>query len=262
LRVSIATIDNYSTTEEMKFLALVDKARPDARYRAAFVRGVDYLLQAQYPNGCLPQVYPLQGGYHDAATFNDDATVNALRLLRDVSAGVYPFVPDAKRRLGANAVEKGVSCILNAQVTLDGKKTVWGQQHDPLTLAPVMARSYELASLTSLESAHIVDFLMSIPQPTSAVRLAINSAADWFRKTAINGLKYDAYQVTTQPGVGPIWARMYEIGTNRPIFANREGKKLYDWNLLTDRRSGYLWYSDAPAATLETYRTWSARVGQ
>ena len=59
-------------------MAAAHSATDDARYSAAFLRGLNYLLDAQYPNGCYPQVYPLQGGYHDAATFNDDATVNVL----------------------------------------------------------------------------------------------------------------------------------------------------------------------------------------
>ena len=73
----IATLDNNSTTSELRFLALAGDVAPDPRYRAAFLRGLEYLHAAQFPNGCWPQVYPLQGGYHDAATFNDDASVNA-----------------------------------------------------------------------------------------------------------------------------------------------------------------------------------------
>ena len=70
----ISTIDNDATTEEIRFLSLADKSHHDERYAVAITRGVDYLLDAQYPNGCFPQVYPLEGSYHDAATFNDNAT--------------------------------------------------------------------------------------------------------------------------------------------------------------------------------------------
>ena len=51
---------------------------------------------------------------------------------------------------------------------------------------------------------------------------------------------------------------MYEIGSNRPIFSNRDGAKQYDSNALTDRRGGYGWYSDLPAATLTHYSQWLA----
>lgn len=46
-----------------------------------------YLLNAQYPNGGWPQIWPLEGGFHDSITFNDNAVANAAMLLRDVSQG-------------------------------------------------------------------------------------------------------------------------------------------------------------------------------
>ncbi|HVX39284.1 MAG TPA: pectate lyase, partial [Gemmatimonadaceae bacterium] len=58
-------------------------------------------------------------------------------------------------------------------------------------------------------------------------------------------------------GAGPLWGRLYEIGTNRVIMANRDGKTLYDWGQLTDRRSGYGWYSAEPAGMLARFETWS-----
>ena len=53
-----------------------------------------------------------------------------------------------------------------------------------------------------------------------------------------------------------MWARLYEIGTDRPIFSNREGITLYDWNQLTDRRTGYAWFGTEPASALRTYERW------
>ena len=67
------TIDNGATVTELRFLARVQAHVPRAEgdaYRAAFLKGVRYLLTAQFPNGGWPQVFPLQGGYHDALTYN------------------------------------------------------------------------------------------------------------------------------------------------------------------------------------------------
>lgn len=76
---------------------------------------------------------------------------------------------------------------------------------------------------------------------------AINAAADWFKVTAIYGYVYsDANGFRAQAGAGPLWARIAEIGTNRPMFANRDGVKLYDFDQLTDRRTGYSWFGTAP----------------
>ena len=64
------------------FLALMVQATRDTRYRAVFDRGVDYLLAAQYPNGGWPQYFPLRKGYYSHITYNDDAMVNVLTVLR------------------------------------------------------------------------------------------------------------------------------------------------------------------------------------
>jgi PelA/Pel-15E family pectate lyase len=253
----ISTIDNDATTEEIRFLALADRTRHEVRYRRAIRRGVDYLLDSQYPNGCFPQVYPLEGSYHDAATFNDNATVNVLRLFDDVVAGVFRYATRLQGNRAAFAVTLGVECILRSQVRVAGVATVWGQQHDPLTLEPTSARSYELTSLSALESAEIVDYLMSLSKPTERVVRAVYAATDWLRAVPLQGLSYNRYQLTSSASAPPLWGRLYEIGTNRVIMANRDGVKLYDWNQLTDRRAGYGWYTTKPAETLVAFAEWS-----
>ena len=254
----ISTFDNSATTEEIRFLALADRARPDARYRAAALRGLDYVLAAQMPSGCWPQSWPLEGSYHDAATFNDGVMVNVMELLDSTAAGAYAFVPAALRDRARAASARGLECVLRAQVVVDGKRTVWGQQHDPLTLAPTSARSYELTSLTGSESVGVVDYLMRLPRPSARVVAAVHAAADWYRATVIHDHVYDATQTyRAEPGAPPLWARLYEIGTNRPIFSNRDGVLLYDWDRLTDRRRGYGWFTTAPAEMLARYDAWA-----
>jgi pectinesterase len=73
----------------------------------------------------------------------------------------------------------------------------------------------------------------------------------------LHGLAYDGYRLTKSDAAPPLWGRLYEIGTNRVIMANRDGIKRYDWNQLTDRRSGYGWYTTKPSETLATFDTWS-----
>lgn len=253
----ISTIDNDATTEEIHFLLLADGVHHDQRYAESIKRGVDYLLASQYPNGCFPQIYPLEGSYHDAVTFNDNAIVNALFLLRDVADGAFRYPTAMQRQRALAAVNAGTECILRTQVTVKGVLTAWGQQHDPLTLEPTSARSYELTSLTALESAEIVDYLMSIRAPSARIVRAVYAATDWLKSVPLHGLAYEHYQLKSSPKAPPLWGRLYEIGTNRVIMANRDGVKLYDWNKLTDRRSGYGWYTTKPAATLATFAAWS-----
>jgi hypothetical protein len=135
----VGTLDNDATTTEMHFLAKVQANIPKADgevYRTIFLRGVRYLLAAQYPNGGWPQVWPLEGGYHDAITFNDDAVYNATELLTDVSEGKPEdaFVPQELRSKAASAVANALQCILAAQFRFSDRETIWGQQVDMLTL--------------------------------------------------------------------------------------------------------------------------------
>lgn len=256
----ISTFDNGSTTEQMTFLMALDSVRPDPRYREAYRRGLRYVLAAQFPNGCWPQVWPLDGGYHDAVTFNDDVTTRILTLLEDAARGRPSFLTSDERELSRKVVEKGIECVLDAQVIVGGKRTVWGQQHDPLTLQPVGARSYEHASLSAQESANLLRVLIKHRPQSPRMAAAIHSAAAWLKAAQIFGYTYD-FQAGRKdaPGAGPLWARMYEIGTNRPIFSDRNGVKLYDWNLLRDRRTGYAWYTYSPVLALRQYQNWARR---
>lgn len=254
----IATLDNGSTTSEIRFLHQAAVAHRDKRYENSVVHGLTYLLHAQFPNGCWPQVWPLQGGYHDAATFNDNAIVEVMQLLDDATLGKMPYVPDSLRAQGARAVKQAIQCVLQAQVAVRDTFTVWGQQHDPLTLAATNARSYEPTSLASKESASILDFLMTHSEADARIPARIHAAADWFERSKILGFRYEQQAGLVADGTAPPqWARMSEIGTNKPIFSNRDGIKQYKYDALTDRRTGYGWYADSPNSTLKRYARWA-----
>src|ERR1051326_3118052 len=195
----LATIDNSSTYTQMRFLARVFTAGGDARFAASFRKGLEYLLKAQYPNGGWPQFYPLRDGYWSHITFNDDAMIGVMSLLRDIAARDrdFAFLSDAERAAARRAVEKGVECILHTQVTQNGKLTVWCAQHDERTLAPAKARAYELPSLSGSESAGIVEFLMGIERPSPEIVRSIEAAVAWFRASKITGIR-----VARQPAPG------------------------------------------------------------
>ncbi|HEX8212264.1 MAG TPA: pectate lyase [Longimicrobium sp.] len=259
----VGTFDNNSTTAQLRFLANTAAATGEARYRESFRRGLEYLYRAQFPNGCWPQVYPLVGGYHDAATYNDDAIANILRVLNDVANGEMGGLPEPERRRAAESVRRGVECILASQVIVDGRRTVWGQQHDPLTLKPAKARAYEHISLAGRESAGIVNLLLEVKNPDARVVAAIRGAVQWFRDATIWGYEYTPRGgLTAKPGAGPLWARFYEIGTNRPMFSNRDGVVRYRFDELeAERARGYAWYTDEPATTLRRYERWARTNG-
>lgn len=269
------TFDNQATTLPMAFLARVIQAGERPGHRAAFDRGLDYILAAQYPNGGWPQFYPLRPGYYSRITFNDDAMIRVMTLLRDVAAGDGPYgFVDADRRARAGAaVSKGVEVILAAQVRQAGVLTAWCAQHDETTLAPAWARAYEPPSLSGSESVGITRFLMSIPDPSPEVVAAIEGAVRWFEASAIHGVRFETTRtadgqadahVVADPRAPPIWARFYELETNRPIFLSRDSVFHYDFaKIERERRTGYRYYGAWPEPLLRVdYPAWRRRVGR
>ena len=125
------TFDNGATTGELRFLARAFRATNEPRYKQTFLKGLSHILEAQYPIGGWPQFYPLSKGYHRHITFNDDAMVRILELLRDVSeSSDYGFLETAYRTKAKAAVTKGIDCILRTQIKQEGKLTAWCAQHD------------------------------------------------------------------------------------------------------------------------------------
>lgn len=266
----VGTIDNGATTTELRFLAKVQQALPGAdgrRYREATLKGLHYLLDAQYPNGGWPQVYPLAGGYHDAVTFNDDALANVVEVLSAAAdrRGEFAFVPQALADNARTAVARALALVVKTQVTADGTRTGWGQQHDPLTLVPVGARNYEPAALSSSESAAVLAFLMRQPAPSPAVVTAVHDGAAWLQARALRDIEWppgrppaEGRRLVSRPGAGPIWARFYDIRTLRPIFGDRDKTIHDDVNEISvERRNGYSWYGTGPEASLRAYQEWA-----
>ncbi|MBG7610642.1 pectate lyase, partial [Polaribacter sp. BAL334] len=78
------TTDNGATYQEMLFLSKIYRFQPNEKYKESFLKGLHYLLEAQYENGGWPQFYPLKKGYYSHITFNDDSMANILFLLKEI----------------------------------------------------------------------------------------------------------------------------------------------------------------------------------
>jgi PelA/Pel-15E family pectate lyase len=275
-----STIDNRATTTQIEFLARVYSATSCAQYQQGILGGVEFLLAAQYDNGGWPQTYPNPEGYRKHITFNDDAMIHVLQVLHAIASGTAPygFVDAELRGTSQAAVQKGIDCILACQIQMAGDQRGWCAQHDEVTLKPALARSYELPSVSGSEGARIARFLMTIDPPTPEIRAAIKGAMAWFEAVKITGIRVEETVDTAQPTgedrvvvsdatAPPIWARFYELGTNKPIFSSRcevpecEADPFYmrRYSLAeieNERRVGYAWYGNWPAAAISEYQAW------
>ncbi|TBV27637.1 pectate lyase [Meridianimaribacter sp. CL38] len=268
-----ATIDNGATIQEMLFLSKMFRQTQDETYKAAFLKGLGYILEAQYDNGGWPQFYPLKKGYYTHITYNDDAMYNVMKLLSELklNTGFYSITLEKSQLEKVNlAYHRGIDCILKTQYKQNGVLTSWCAQHDENTLQPAKARAYELPSLSGAESANVVLLLMSVENPSNEIINAVNSAVNWFEKTKITGLRKDRVyddvgkivdkRMVPDEKAPAIWARFMELDDNTPFFCDRDGiKKSTLAEIGEERRNGYAWYTNKPQAVLDQYPEWKKK---
>nr|WP_239059525.1 pectate lyase [Bacteroides sp. 224] len=270
-KVNESTIDNNATTTEIVYLAKMYNATFNEKYKDAALKGLQYLFDAQYDNGGWPQFYPRPKGYYIEITYNDNAMINVMNLLRLVyeQKAPFTFAPEEYCTKARKAFDKGVECILKTQVKQNGELTVWCAQHDHITLQPTKARAYELPSLSGQESDEVVILLMSLPNPSQEIINSIEGAVKWFEKVKIEGIKKEFftnkegkkdYKMVPCIDCDPLWARFYDLETNRPFFCDRDGKRVYSIAQIGhERRNGYSWYNHDGLKVFKKYAQWKKR---
>jgi PelA/Pel-15E family pectate lyase len=109
---------------------------------------------------------------------------------------------------------------------------------------------------------------MSIPNPSADITAAVDAGVGWLRDVQLTGLRVDTRPDGSLPGgfdrvavrdpaAPPIWARFYEIGTNRPIFSGRDSIVRDDMAAIEhERRVNYAWYGYWPNTVLNAYPDW------
>ena len=218
-------LDNYATTQEMRFLAHVYKYNKDERYRQSFLRALNMILECQKGCGGWSQYWPLtgQGSYQDYITFNDNLMTNVMLILRDIYENEGDFrdlTDEATRNRCRAAFNRGLDCILRCQIDDEGVKSVWCAQHDTTNFLPTEGRPHELPTFCGAESAALLEFLMSIENPSKQVQEAVAAACDWLDKHKIENKALEDYtnaqgepdrRVIDQPG-NALWGRFIQLG--------------------------------------------------
>ncbi len=265
--------DNGSTIGEIRLMARAFTLTGAPRYRDAFDRGLAFVLQAQYPSGGWPQVYPPPTSYHRHVTFNDNVIAGVLSLLRDVAAGKgdYAFTTPDQRQSALTAWNRGLDLVLATQIDQGGLPTGWCQQYDADTLQPTGARTFELPGIAAGESAGILLLLMRIENPDARVCRAIHAGVAWFDRSKITGMRIERREVegglrpvlVPDPSAPTLWARFYDIQTNKPFFVGRDGIKRWSLDEVEVERAGnYAWYRQWGTRVFDAYAAWLARTGQ
>ena len=275
-----SSYDNHNTHPQVAYLARAFVATGDEAVRAGCVRGLDFMLSSQYANGGFPQRWPNPGAIAKRITLNDGVMMGIMNVLKDAADRVPAFAwLDEERRARCAAAEaRGTACLLRMQVTANVGRTGWGQQHDETTLATVGARSFELPCIAPGDTVEVLGFLMRYERPSPEIVAAVEAAVAWLKKTQLTGITtkrvpappaefarhktdFDVV-VVSDDQAPPLWARMVEPGSDRPIFASRDGLTVYSLaEVDRERRTGSGWYVTAPRRLLATdYPAWRAKL--
>ena len=273
------SFDNHNGHSQVHYLAQAYSQSGTTSWRDACLRGLDFLLAAQLPNGGFPQRYPNTSNYGGYVTFNDGVMIGVLNVLQDAAERQphWNWLDDDNRQKAASAVSRGIACILNCQIQVENIRTGWCQQHDPKTFAAAPARTFELASICPQDTTEIIRFLMRIENPSPDIVSAMDDSIRWLDSVALTGIRLERVRapkveflrhdsdfdivVQSDPTANRIWARHYEIGTNRPVFAGRDAVKRYSLSEIErERRTGTAWYGTWPTRLLKAYPEWRASV--
>ncbi|MCD0457436.1 pectate lyase [Chryseobacterium sp. LC2016-27] len=256
----LATIDNNATSKEINGLIKAYSTTKNPDYLKSAEKGIQYLLSMQYQNGGFPQYFPNSAIYRKQVTYNDNAMINVLTVLYNISEGKEGFdaVNSQLKDKSKVALQKGIDCVLKTQVLQKGKLSIWADQYNEVSLKPEKARAFEPMSLASGESVNIVKFLMMQPV-TPEIERSIRSAIQWFKDSKIDGYTYNvsresgnAVRVLSKKEGSAVWARFYDIPTNKPIFGDRDGSVKFNYeDVSEERRTGYSWYNEAGTKLIE-----------
>ncbi|HAG94216.1 MAG: pectate lyase [Pseudomonadales bacterium] len=276
---NVSTLDNNATHSHIRFLMRVNQYYPRDEFELAIIRGLEYILDAQYSFGGWPQNYPNLSSYGKYVTFNDGAMVGAMTALSDAMEGAYDYLSEPLLVRCERAYDRGMQYILNAQIEVNGFPTGWAQQYLPDTqYTPAQGRIYELPAISTKETIGIIKLLLRDKSPSLKMKTAVNSAINWLRWAKIENVEvrkvyndrwdqiftlYYTEDPAGQPDyhrfdggrfgydkvvvrdskAEPIWAQFYSIKTAQPLFSGWDGiakSNLADIDY--ERRVSYGWY--------------------
>ena len=210
------TYDDDTTASSLRFLLRLYMVTLDPAYRDPLLRGLDFVIESQFPNGAWPQRYPLmyeyvkqgRADYTSFYTYNDGVMKNNIMLLIE-----------AWEKLGNEEYHKAAVRGMDFYIISQGAapQAGWGEQHYH-DLRPAHARTYEPAAFHSRQTMFNIRDLQTFYRITGDRRYLkpIPPAISWLEQSVIN----------TDPSKKYTHNRYYEPGTNKPIYIYREGTSI------------------------------------
>lgn len=239
---NFSTLDDDITQAALRFLVRLEATEgvEDAEIGGAVAYALPRLLAAQFPNGGFPQGWtgPVPARpvvkasfpaydwrtegrikeYWNEYTLNDGMALSMTDTLLAAWQG-RGFEParEALRRFG--------DFLLLAQ--LPEPQPGWAQQYGP-GMHPIWARAFEPPAVSGRESEDAIIGLL---------RVAEVMGEEKYAAPVVPAVKYLERSLLPDGRL----ARYYEIGTNRPLYMNRDGKTYFLTHDDTDLPDHYGW---------------------
>lgn len=211
------SFDDNQTQSAISFLMKLDMIIDNDQLTMAIEKALKMMLNTQLENGGWPHQYPSQGNYHDFATFNDRGINDCIRVMLEAQA-LYPN-PDYRKSL-----DKVGRFLLIAQ--LPPPQPGWAQQYNEY-LQPAWARSFEPPAVCPLVTVYNIQSLLDLFKYTSDRKYLepVTDAIRWLKESRLTNGK---------------WGRFLEIGTNKPLYYDRDRIRVNSLEELSlERRTGY-----------------------
>ncbi|MBN1291005.1 MAG: polysaccharide lyase 10 [Candidatus Latescibacteria bacterium] len=227
------TFDDDATASSVRFLMKMYTVTLDPAYRVPLMKALDFILEAQFPNGAWPQRYPLMfnhphNGHPDYTsyyTFNDGVIPNNINLLLEAydDLGDERYFTAARRAMDFYLISQGPE-----------EQAGWAQQYD-WNMQPAWARSYEPPAYQPTRTMYSIYDLMKFYKITGDRRYLkpIPLAINWIEKSAL-GPEYTIV-LNANSTRKSTHARYYQPGTNLPLFVHRKGTNIDNGSYYADQ---------------------------
>lgn len=186
----VSSVYNGATTSELKYLAkYITANKPeDSKYQDAFVKGIKYLLTTQHDNGGWSMNPGSGSGFNANIEVGNKAMTEIFTLLSDIAILNNQDYVFARKAMNVDeiksAVEKGNDFIVKSQISNNNKKSGWATQYDKSGNV-TMGHTYERESVSSYTTKDVIDYLMTIHNPSQDIKDAVESAYSWLKDVKI-----------------------------------------------------------------------------
>jgi hypothetical protein len=211
------SFDDNQTQSAISFLMGLDQEINSPNLTEAVKRALDMMLKSQLDNGGWPHQYPLQGNYHDYATFNDQGINDCIRVM--IEADFYYGNEDF-----TTGLRKVGRFLMISQ--LPPPQAGWAQQYNEY-LQPAWARTFEPPAVCPSASLNNIHSLIDLYLHTGQGEFLepIPDAIRWLKASRMPNGK---------------WGRFLELGTNEALYYDRGRIRVESVQELSlERSTGY-----------------------